>query len=99
MSGVSRRYCLRIGSDFPPDEGCRLARELLRQGDDLDGLEVDVRGVPPETLVGSFFFAFLQTIHELAPDRLPAARKIRWLPTHDFQARNVANWARTFRPN
>jgi len=60
---------------------------------------VDLTGMAPSLLIGPFFFAFLQTVHEEDPDRLPEARRIEWLLDYDFQKEHVSDWMKSFKPN
>lgn len=98
MSPVAAAEIVR-SSGFPPKGGQDLALRMLESvPPPWDEREVELRGSPPEMLIGPFFFAFLQTVHEVRPELLATARKIRWLLDHDFQRENVADWMRTFRP-
>lgn len=50
------------GTGFPTEEGRKLAEHVLRQ--ESGEREVDLRGMSSALLIGGFFFAFLQTVHD-----------------------------------
>jgi hypothetical protein len=97
MSKINAKSIVRNG--FPPDEGKRLAEELLHK-DDLcfSGLEVDLTECDSALLITAFFNAFLQTVHEVAPTRLDEAREIVWDLEFDFQRENVSELMKDFVP-
>jgi hypothetical protein len=88
-----------VRSGFPTDEGAALASALLDSEEtDWTALEIDVRALPASLLISAFINAFLQKIADDSPERLDAARGIRWLCKFDFQTENLRLWVRQFAP-
>jgi len=87
-----------VGTGFPTDEGRRLAELLLRDGTQMERLEVDLTQCDSGLLISAFFNAFLQAMHEKGADFLDKARKISWRLEFDFQRRNVSEWMQDFQP-
>lgn len=84
---------------FPTEAGEQLARELLATATPFHGAVVDLTSTPPAMLIGGFFNAFLQHVHDHAPTLLEQARRIEWTVQHEFQRRNIAIWVRDFQPS
>lgn len=87
-----------VGTRFPSEAGAALATHLLDQGAEWGSLEIVVTGLPPSLLTSSFFNGFLQTVHELEPSRLDAARSVRWVSRFAFQQSYIACWTQQFKP-
>jgi hypothetical protein len=87
-----------VGTGFPPDEGKRLADELLRQQVEWRDLEIDVTGCPPALLISAFFNGFLQEVFDRNATLLDAARKVTWDLQFTFQSENVRRWMKDFKP-
>ena len=85
-----------VGSEFPPDEGAKLAKILIGRSVDWQQLTVDLRGLPPSLLISAFFNGFLAAINNEQPDLLQSAKRIRWVLDHDFQYENVRRWMKGF---
>lgn len=83
---------------MPTEAGDARARDLLASGTSLRDAVVDLTDHPPAMLIGGFFNAFLQHVHEHAPTQLKDARCIEWVVRHEFQRRNIATWVRNFVP-
>lgn len=84
---------------FPTDAGSHLAKHVLEtQGKSLKGLTIDVRGLPASMTISGFYNAFLQRVHEMSPELLPAARQVQWKVDFPFQETNVARWVADFQP-
>ncbi len=87
-----------VGKDFPPEEGARLADELLRRGTDFSDLEIELQGLPASLIISAFFNGFLQRVFEKSADLLPLAKQIQWNPKFDFQRENIGQWMKDFKP-
>lgn len=88
-----------VGLGLPAEDGRKLAHAVLDMvGRELD-VVIDVREVRAGKLISSFFVAFLQAVVDRAPERLDAARAIRWQTRHAFQAQNIECWMREFSPD
>lgn len=83
----------------PTEAGESLARELLASATPLRGAVVDLTEQLPAMLIGSFFNALLQHVHDHAPMQLEDARHIVWVVPHEFQRKNIAIWVRDFSPS
>jgi hypothetical protein len=80
---------------FPTTAGDELARAWLLTGIPL---QVDLTTHSPAMLIGGFFNAFLQHVHDHAPTMLERARRIEWVVKFEFQRKNIATWVREFNP-
>ena len=88
-----------VGTNFPPNEGAKLAQMLLQQADvDWDELTVNLKGLPASLLISAFFNGFLDQIFTVRPDVLDTARRIKWRLDHTFQEDNVSRWMQDFTP-
>lgn len=88
-----------IGRGFPTDEGERLARYLLSNTDaDWAKMAIDLTDCDSGLLISAFFNAFLQAIHDQAPEHLDDARSVDWNLEFGFQRENVAEWMADFQP-
>ena len=88
-----------IGTGFPPDEGVRLAVNLLSKTDlDWTELTIDLTRGDAAMLISAFFNSFLQTIYEQATERFDEARKIQWTLKYQFQNESVREWICDFEP-
>ena len=84
---------------FPTTEGRNLAQGLLADhSGKFESLVIDVSSVPGTLIISAFFNAFLQRIHELAPEELPSARRVVWEPRFGFQKDAIAEWVEHFKP-
>lgn len=83
----------------PAEVGQKLAVHALTWIPPLSEIRVDLKGTPPALLIGSFFFGFLQRIHDEAPKRLKEARKITWLTDFNFQQKFISSCMTEFTPN
>lgn len=89
-----------IGVGFPPEEGTKLADNLLaREKLDWEELEITLRGCAPGLLISAFFNGFLQRIADQKPDLLNHARTIQWTVDYPFQKENVSRWMHDFKPH
>lgn len=87
-----------IGKGFPPVEGANLADHLLANHPDALGeVTVDLRSLPASMLISAFFNGFLTRVRDVAPQRLDAARTVKWVLTFPFQRTNVEKWMREFK--
>ena len=88
-----------VGTTFPPDEGAKLARALLKEADvDWNDLTVNLMGLPAGLLISAFFNGFLDQISVTKPEVLDTARRVKWKLDHAFQRENVSCWMRDFEP-
>ena len=85
-------------AEFPTDAGRKLAIRMLDRAA-RPWAEVNLSGLPPELLIGGFFFAFLQTVYDSEPELLDEAKGIRWILDHAFQDERVSDWMTSFQPN
>ncbi len=87
-----------LGQEFPPDEGKRLADDLLARDINWRDLTIDVSSCSPSLLISAFFNGFLQEIFERKASLLDDARLVKWRFKFSFQEENVARWMREFAP-
>jgi hypothetical protein len=73
---------------------------LLSDADvNWDGLTVDLSGLPPASLIGGFFNAFLQEVYTESPELLSKAKAINWETDYDFQLENIMEWTNNWNPH
>jgi hypothetical protein len=87
-----------VGNLFPTVAGTRLADKLLDLDQPLDAIAVDLTRCAPAMLIGGFFNAVLQAVHDRCPEKLDSARKIQWRLAHEFQREQVRDLMTRFRP-
>lgn len=87
-----------VDGRFPPDQGRAAADVILGLNQPLAGLEVDLHGFRPESLISAFFSSFLQRVFEVKPELVDEARKIKWRAPFPFQEENIQRWMSTFQP-
>ena len=85
-----------FANTFPSDEGIVFADTLMQICPDLSNLTVDLRRVSAKMLISAFFYSFLERTHEVCPDLLDNAKKIRWQVISPFQQQNIARWMDDF---
>lgn len=61
------------------------------------GVQVNLN-LPAAMLVGTFFNALLQRVHDQRPEALDHARKTKWNAPFTFQRELIATWVAGFKP-
>jgi hypothetical protein len=88
-----------IQNGTPTEEGIRLAKALLARGDiDWSDITIDFRGMPFDFLNLSFFYGFLQQIHDTRSDLLESARKVKWKLSYGVLEELIASFVTDFQP-